>query len=127
MSEAFRQLWGEHMGLEFGAHDPEGAAAMMTDDGSVLNVPWAPERRLALGRQLLQLPDSIRIVPIRGIGDRMAELADSHRVSTLGAEAVAAAEHLGAHLYVWDGDDGPGIRGAAHASGVGYHTVRQRR
>jgi hypothetical protein len=40
----------------------------------------------------------------------MAELADAHRLSTLGAEAVAAAEHLGALLVVRNGDDGPAIR-----------------
>jgi len=40
MTEAsFGQLWGEHLALEFAAHDPEGAAATMTDDGYVLNVP----------------------------------------------------------------------------------------
>jgi len=39
MSEPFSELWGQHMALEFGAHDPDGAAAMMTDDGYVLNVP----------------------------------------------------------------------------------------
>jgi hypothetical protein len=53
----------------------------------------------------------------------MAELAESQRLSTLGAEAVAAAEHLGASLYVWEGDDGPGIREAARASGVTYRTI----
>jgi len=37
---------------------------------------------------------------------RVAELADSQRVSTLGAETVAAAEHLEIPC-VWDGDDGP--------------------
>jgi hypothetical protein len=45
------------------------------------------------------------------------------RVSTLGAEAVAAAEHLEASLCVWDGDDGPGIREAARAAGVTYRTI----
>jgi hypothetical protein len=53
----------------------------------------------------------------------MAELTDAHRLSTLGAEAVAAAEHLGAPLVVWEGDDGPAIRTAATALGAGYHVV----
>jgi hypothetical protein len=43
----------------------------------------------------------------------------------LGAEAVAAAEHLDAALYVWDGDDGPAIRQAARAAGVEYRTIAQ--
>jgi hypothetical protein len=71
----------------------------------------------------LDLPVSILILPIRLIGYRMAELAEGHRVSTLGAEAVAAAEHLGASLCVWEGDDGPGIREAASATGIRYQTI----
>jgi carboxymethylenebutenolidase len=39
MSEGFSHLWGEHLTLEFVAHDPDGAAATMTEDGYVLNVP----------------------------------------------------------------------------------------
>jgi hypothetical protein len=84
---------------------------------------WPVERRVALGRTLIALPDSITVVPLRLIGFRMAELADTHRVSNLGAEAVAAAEHLGAHLCVWDGDDGPGIRDALSSIGGTYRTV----
>ena len=91
--------------------------------GRQLTGGWSPERRRELGRRLLQLPESILILPMRQIGFRVAELTDSQRVSTLGAEAVAAAEHLGAPLCVWDGDDGPGIRAAAHATGVTYLTV----
>jgi hypothetical protein len=53
----------------------------------------------------------------------MAELTDAHRLSTLGAEALAAAEHLRAPLVVWDGDDGPAIRAAAAALGAGYRVV----
>jgi len=53
----------------------------------------------------------------------MAELADSHRLSMLGAEAVAAAEHLGSPLCVWEGDDGPGIRAAAAAVGIRYRVI----
>lgn len=91
--------------------------------GGKLTGGWSDERRRELGRRLLALPESIRIVPMRVIGYRVAELAASRRVSTLGAEAVAAAEHLDASLCVWTGDDGPGIRDAARASGVAYRTV----
>ena len=91
--------------------------------GRQLTGAWSRERRRELGRRLLQLPESILILPMRQIGFRVAELTDNQRVSTLGAEAVAAAEHLGAPLCVWDGDDGPGIRAAARATGVTYRTV----
>lgn len=60
---------------------------------------------------------------MRSIAYRMGEITDAHRVSTLGAEATAAAEHLGAALYVWEGDDGPEIRGAVTAVGALYQTV----
>lgn len=92
--------------------------------GGTLTGSWSPERRRELGRRLLDLPDSIVILPVRLIGYRMAELAESQRLSTLGAEAVAAAEHLGASLCVWEGDDGPAIRGAARATGVTYRTIQ---
>lgn len=91
--------------------------------GGALTGGWSGERRRALGRRLLDLPESILILPMRLIGYRVAELAGSQRVSTLGAEAVAAAEHLGASLCVWDGDDGPGIREAARANRVTYRTI----
>ena len=91
--------------------------------GGKLTGEWSADRRRELGRRLLDLPASILILPMRLIGYRVAELAESQRVSTLGAEAVAAAEHLGASLCVWDGDDGPGIREAARATGVTYRTI----
>lgn len=91
--------------------------------GGQLTGSWPVERRRALGRTLLVLPDAITVVPIQAIGFRIAELADAHRLSTLGAEAVAAGEHLGAPLVVWEGDDGPTIRAAATALGAGYHVL----
>jgi hypothetical protein len=91
--------------------------------GGKLTGEWSPDRRRELGRRLLDLPASILILPMRLIGYRVAELAETQRVSTLGAEAVAAAEHLGASLWVWEGDDGPGIREAALATGVTYRTI----
>ena len=60
---------------------------------------------------------------MRTLAYRMAEIASAHRVSTLGAEAVAAAERLDAPLCVWSGDDGPGIRAAMSALEQDYRTV----
>jgi hypothetical protein len=91
--------------------------------GGKLTGGWSIERRRDLGQRLLELPESILILPMRLIGYRVAEVADRQRVSTLGAEAVAAAQHLGASLCVWDGDDGPRIREAARATGVTYVTI----
>ena len=91
--------------------------------GGKLTGGWTQEQRQALGHRLLELPEAIVILPMRLIGYRMAELTQDHTLSTLGAEAVAAAENLGASLCVWDGDDGPGIREAARAVGVTYRTM----
>lgn len=91
--------------------------------GGQLTGGWAPERRRDLARTLMDLPDEMTIVPMRTIAFRMAELSADHRLSTLGAEAVAASEHLGGELWVWEGDDGPGIRACARATGVAYRTL----
>jgi hypothetical protein len=97
--------------------------SVVTASGGKLTGSWPAERRLALGRQLVALPDTITVVPIRDVAFAMAELSHAHRLSTLGAEAVAAARHLNGTLCVWDGDDGTGIRAAAHAADVPYRTV----
>jgi len=84
---------------------------------------WSGEARQALARSLVTLPESMVVVPMTSLAFRMAELARDHPVSTLGAEAVAAAEHLEAALCVWEGDDGPAIRSAAGTVGVEYRAL----
>ncbi|MDQ3304939.1 MAG: hypothetical protein M3535_02975 [Actinomycetota bacterium] len=97
--------------------------SVVSAPGSRLTGAWSEERRRALGRTLLILPEAVTVVPMRSLAFRMAELADPFRLSTLGAEAVAAAEHLAAPLCVWEGDDGPRIRAAADAVGAAYCTI----
>ncbi len=91
--------------------------------GGALTGGWAVEQRRALGARLVALPTNVKVVPMQTLAFRMAEIADAQRVSTLGAEAVAAAEHLGAPLCVWSGDDGPGIRAAMAALHQAYRTI----
>jgi hypothetical protein len=91
--------------------------------GGTLTGAWRPEHRRELGRRLLSLPADIEVVPLVVLAYRMAEVSDAHGVSTLGAEAVAAAEHLQAPLHVWEGDHGPAIRSAIRAVGVEYRTL----
>lgn len=91
--------------------------------GGALTGSWRPEQRRELGRMLMVLPVTVEVVPLRLLTYRMAEISDAHRVSTLGAEAVAAAEHLAAALCVWEGDDGPAIRSAMAALGARYMTL----
>jgi hypothetical protein len=91
--------------------------------GGQLTGAWPEAQRRDLGRALIALPDRVEIVPVRTLAFRMAVIAGAQRLSTLGAEAVAAAEHLDAPLCVWNGDDGPGIRTAIAAIGGSYLTV----
>ena len=98
--------------------------SVVSASGGALTGTWGAEPRRALGSRLLALPADVEVVPLRTLAYRMAELAGGYRVSTLGAEAIAAAESLDAPLCVWTGDDGPGIRGAMEALGRDYRTVR---
>lgn len=99
--------------------------SVVSAPGGALTGSWDAERRRALGVRLVTVPDSIEVVPIRDLAFRMAEIADAHRVSTLGAEAVAAAENLTAPLCVWGGDDGPGIRSAMASLDGDYRTIER--
>jgi hypothetical protein len=91
--------------------------------GGRLTGSWPAQRRVALGRILLVLPHAIAVVPLRALGFRIAELTETFRLSALGAEAVATAEHLGAPLVVWEGDDGPSVRAAMSTLGGGYQPI----
>lgn len=130
-----RDLVAENLSVELARvldrHDPATSnlylyrlsKSVVSARGGALTGSWPVEERRALGRSLLALPPHVHVVPMQTLVYRMAEIAARHHVSTLGAEAVAAAEHLGAALYVWEGDDGPGIRGAARSVGAPYRTV----
>jgi hypothetical protein len=93
--------------------------------GGQLTGSWTPEQRLALGRKLVTVSSAIQIVPLQLLAMRMAEIADANRVSSLGAEAIAAAEYVQGPLAVWVGDDGLGIRTAAKVNRVAYRTLKR--
>ncbi|MFT5203152.1 MAG: hypothetical protein ACI9C1_002549 [Candidatus Aldehydirespiratoraceae bacterium] len=97
--------------------------SVVSSNGGALTGRWAPTLRRNLGRTLVQLPDEIRVVSMRVIGFDMAELANEHGLSSLGAEAIASARILDAPLYVHETDDGPRIRATARAIGITYRTV----
>jgi hypothetical protein len=130
-----RDLLADELSGELGylLHDHEPATtnlylyrlskSVVSARGRSLTGSWPLEQRRELGRRLLVLSESIEVVPLRVLAYRMAEISDAHRVSTLGAEAIAAAEHLGAPLCVWEGDDGPAIRAAMAALDVPYLTI----
>jgi hypothetical protein len=121
----------EELGVVLEEHEPATTnhylyrlcKSVVSAAGGALTGSWDPKRRRALGARLVQLPPAVEIVPMRPLAFRMAELSDDYRVSTLGAEAIAAAESLDAPLYVWSGDDGPRIRDTMAALGREYRAI----
>ena len=92
--------------------------------GGALLGGWRLEERRTLIAGLVALPDDILVLPMRQLAWKMGELiADHDGLSTLGAEAVAAAVDLRARLLVSARDDGPGIRRCCSALGVTYNSI----
>lgn len=123
VSEELSQLLIDHQPATTNMYLLRLCRSVVSAVGGALTGSWPARARQALGRQLVSLPADIDVVPIRTLAFRMAELTDSHRLSTLGAEAVAAAEYLEGPLCVWDGDDGPNICSALTELNGDYRTI----
>lgn len=94
--------------------------------GGVLLSGWNDQERRALIAGLVALPDEIGITPMRDLAWRMGELIGEFQgLSTLGAEAVAAAMAVNGRLLVSARDDGPGIRRCCESLGVGYTALER--
>lgn len=92
--------------------------------GGALVGDLPPAERQALVAALVRLPDDITVVPMRDLVWRMGVLvSESTGLSTLGSEAVAAAEALGARVLASSRDDSPGIRQSCVQLGIRYSTV----
>jgi hypothetical protein len=92
--------------------------------GGALLGGWDPTERDALVAALVALPNEFEVIPMRELAWRMGQLVSQHRgLSTLGSEAVAAAEALGARLLVSSRDDSPGMREACRVLRLRYATV----
>jgi hypothetical protein len=82
------------------------------------------DERRALTAALVRLPEHITVVPMRTLAWRMGVLVGEHAgLSTLGAEAVAAAEDISARILASSRDDSPGIRVCCDQLGVDYSTL----
>ena len=94
--------------------------------GGALLGTWSATERDVLIAGLVALPGTVEVIPMQQLAWRMGQLVHSYGgLSTLGAEAVAAGEHLGAKLLVSARDDGPGIRNACAALGIKYSTLER--
>jgi len=77
-----------------------------------------PGARSGLERTIARLPDRLMILDLRDLIPAMAVLAAEYDLNLLAAEAVVAAEVLGADLVVRQ--DTPKIRETAAARGIPY-------
>ena len=92
--------------------------------GGALLAGWEDEERRALISGLVALADNITVVPMRELAWHIGVLVADHRgLSTLGAEAVAAAVALEGRILVSARDDGPGIRRCCELLRVGYESL----
>ena len=69
----------------------------------VLSRPFAelaPGLRDKAVRAILDLPDSIGLLSLRELGPTIAQLRQHHQLNILGIEALAAASHLGAQVFL---------------------------
>lgn len=98
-------------------------SAARATGGALLGDLPAPERQVLIAA-LVKLPDHVTVVPMRDLAWRMGVLVSEHTgLSTLGSEAVAAAEVLGARVLASSRDDSPGIRASCDRLGIRYSTV----
>lgn len=123
VSDGLAQLLADHEPATTNLYLLRLCRSVVSATGGALTGSWSSAARRALGRQLATLSEDIEVVPVRTLAFRMAELADAHRLSSLGAEAVAAAEHLSGPLCVWTGDDGPNIRSAVADLSGDYRAI----
>ena len=94
--------------------------------GGALAGDLPPAEREALVAALVRLPDDISVVPMRDLAWRMGVLVSQRTgLSTPGAEAVAAAEVLGARVLASSRDDSPGIRLTCDELDIRYSTVER--
>ncbi|MCY4663412.1 MAG: hypothetical protein OXC00_01960 [Acidimicrobiaceae bacterium] len=67
-------------------------------------------------RRLLELPNEIGLVSLRTLGPLIARHRRRHRLNALGREALAAAVHLGADVFL--SVPSPRLEGALRAEGL---------
>jgi hypothetical protein len=95
-----------------------------SESAGALLVNLSDAERQGLVAALVRLPDEISVIPMRELAWRMGLLVSEHSgLSTLGSEAVAAAEMLGARILASSRDDSPGIRRACERLSLRYATI----
>lgn len=94
--------------------------------GGSLFGSWSNAERDVVIAGLVALPDSVTVLAMQQLAWQMGQMVHAHTgLSTLGAEAIAAALQLPARLLVSSRDDGPGIRRACSVLDIKYSTVHR--
>ncbi len=94
--------------------------------GGALLGSWSGKERDVVIAALIALPDSVSVLPMTDLAWRMGQLVHEHiGLSTLGSEAVAAAERLGARVLVSSRDAAPGIKNACGALRIRHQTLER--
>ena len=79
-------------------------AVLRSDERTgVVSRPFAdlsPELRERARNAVLELPSGIGLISLRELAPTIATLRERHHLNILGIEAVAAATHLGAKVYL---------------------------
>ena len=70
-----------------------------------------------------RLPATIELISLRTLGWPMAELVHVAPLNLLALEALAAARHLDADVYLAAADENPPLRAAARTFGVTIQTI----
>lgn len=123
VTEAFEKMRAPYALATTNLYHVRLCRSIVSARGGQLTGTLSAAQRRALGHVLTELPEWISIVPMQANAFRVAELMETHHLSTLGAEALATAELLDAPLAVWAGDDGPRIRAAAATLDIEYRVV----
>jgi hypothetical protein len=94
--------------------------------GGALLGSWSGKEREVVIAGLIALPESLVVIPMIDLAWRMGRLVHEFvGLSTLGSEAVAASEQLGARLLVSLRYVGPGIRNACAALKIRHQMLER--
>lgn len=95
-----------------------------SERSGVLSKPFAGQHanlRVQAIRRLLELPDEIGLISLRTLGPEIARHRRRHRLNALGSEALAAAAHLEADVFL--SAPSPRLEHALRAEGLSVEVV----
>ncbi len=86
-------------------------------------VSQPPQLRQQAINRLLELPQGIGLVSLRTLAPLIGDLRQRHRLNLLSMEALAAAVHLNADVFL--ASESPRLQDALHAEGLRFEVLKQ--